>query len=107
VKSNIGDSARSRPAELAESGYAAPGREQGTPPPEFMLHAMDAVTAAGYVLDGIRHNRLFIISHPEFRDVLSARSQLLLGSIPDEPLNEARANSARWLLSSPVYEAGA
>ena len=50
---------------------------------------------------------LFIISHPEFRDVLTARSRLLLGSIPDEPCNEARANASRWLLSSPVYEAGA
>jgi hypothetical protein len=31
VKSNIADSARSRPAELAESGYTAPGRVQGGP----------------------------------------------------------------------------
>jgi NAD(P)-dependent dehydrogenase (short-subunit alcohol dehydrogenase family) len=104
VKSNIGDSARSRPAQLAESGYAAPGKEQGAPTPQFMLHAMDAVTAAGYVLDGIRHNRLFILSHPEFREVLTARSELLLGSIPDEPINQARADSARWILSNPVYE---
>jgi NAD(P)-dependent dehydrogenase (short-subunit alcohol dehydrogenase family) len=103
VKSNIGDSARSRPASLAESGYAAPDPDQGEPPPQFMRHAMDAETAAGYVLDGIRHNRLFILSHPEFREVLTARSELLLGSIPQEPLNEARANSERWLLSNPVY----
>lgn len=107
VKSNIGDSARSRPAQLAESGYATAGKEQGGPTPEFMMHAMDAVTAAGYVLEGIRHNRLFILSHPEFRDVLTARSALLLGAIPDEPINEARANSARWILSNPVYEKNA
>ncbi len=107
VKSNIADSARSRPAQLAESGYAAAGKESGAPPPEFMLHAMDAVTAAGYVLDGIRHNRLFILSHPEFREVLTARSELLLGSIPEEPINQARADSARWLLSSPVYQSNA
>jgi NAD(P)-dependent dehydrogenase (short-subunit alcohol dehydrogenase family) len=104
VKSNIADSARSRPAALAESGYAASGTQQGAPPPEFMLHAMDAVTAAGYVLDGIRHNRLFILSHPEFRAVLTARSELLLGALPDEPVDQARADSARWLLSNPVYE---
>jgi NAD(P)-dependent dehydrogenase (short-subunit alcohol dehydrogenase family) len=107
VKSNIGDSARSRPAELAESGYAAPGRVQGGPTPEFMLHAMEADTAATYVLDGIRHNRLFIHSHPEFRDVLTARSNLLLGSIPNEPINQARADSARWILSNPVYQKNA
>ncbi|HEY4341077.1 MAG TPA: SDR family NAD(P)-dependent oxidoreductase, partial [Steroidobacteraceae bacterium] len=34
VKSNIGDSARSRPAELGESGYAAPDKEQGAPTPQ-------------------------------------------------------------------------
>jgi NAD(P)-dependent dehydrogenase (short-subunit alcohol dehydrogenase family) len=107
VKSNIGDSARSRPPELAESGYTAPGRVQGGPTPEFMLQAMDADTSAAYVLDGIRHNRLFIHSHPEFRDVLTARSKLLLGSIPDEPINQARADSARWILSNPVYEQNA
>ncbi len=104
VKSNISDSARSRPAQLGDSGYAAPAAEPGVLSPPFMQHAMDAVTAAGYVLDGIRHNRLFILSHPEFRDVLRARSELLLGSIPDEPINQARADSERWLLSNPVYE---
>jgi NAD(P)-dependent dehydrogenase (short-subunit alcohol dehydrogenase family) len=103
VQSNISDSARSRPVELAESGYAAPAAQPGGPPP-FMLHAMDAVTAAGYVLEGIRHNRLFILSHPEFRAVLTARSELLLRSIPDEPIDQARADSERWLLSNPVYE---
>ena len=104
VKSNIADSGRSRPAQLAESGYAMPEKVQGAPPPEFMLHAMDAVTAAGYVLEGIRRNRLYIISHPEFRAVLEARSRLLLDSIPDEPIDQARADSARWLLSNPIYE---
>lgn len=103
VKSNIGDSGRGRPAELAESGYAAPPAQPGAPPPEFMLHAMDAVTAAGYVLEGIRHDRLFILSHAEFRNVLTARSKLLLDSLPNEPINEARADSSRWLLSNPVY----
>jgi hypothetical protein len=107
VKSNIIDSGRSRPPELAESGYASPPTEPGGPPPEFMLHAMDAVTAAGYVLDGIRHNRLFILSHPEFREVLTARSNLLLGSLPHEPIDQARADSTRWLLSNPVYEQNA
>jgi len=104
VQSNIGDSGRSRPAELAESGYAPPpAPAAGAAPPDFMLQAMDAVTAAGYVLDGIRHDRLYILSHPEFREVLTARSNLLLNSIPDEPHNAARADSARWLLSNPVY----
>ncbi|HTY94348.1 MAG TPA: SDR family NAD(P)-dependent oxidoreductase [Steroidobacteraceae bacterium] len=104
VKSNIGDSGRNRPAELARSGYAPPQTDAGAAMPPFMLDAMDADTAAGYVLDGIRHNRLYILSHPEFREVLGARSRLLLGSIPDEAVDQARIESARWLLSNPIYD---
>jgi len=71
------------------------------------LHAMEAVEAARYVLEGIRANRLFIFSHPEFREVLAARHQALLAAVPDEPLNQARADSIRWILSNPIYDRGA
>jgi len=106
VKSNIGEGERGRPAEFANSGYkgVAPA---GAPPPEFLLTAMDAVEAGRYVLRGIQANQMHIFSHPEFRDVLTARSNALLSSIPDEPVNQARANAIRWLLSNPIYEKGA
>jgi NAD(P)-dependent dehydrogenase (short-subunit alcohol dehydrogenase family) len=107
VKSNIGESGRGRPAHLAESGYAAPERVQGAPPPAMLEHAMDAVTAAGYVLEGIRRNALYIFSHPEFRDVMAARHAAVLAAVPDEPIDEARADSIRWILSNPIYDRGA
>lgn len=107
VKSNIGESGKGRPAHLAESGYAAPERVQGAPPPAMLEHAMDAEVAARYVLEGIKRNALYIFSHGEFRDVMAARHAALLAALPDEPVNEARAESIRWILSNPIYDRGA
>jgi hypothetical protein len=67
--------------------------------------AMDAVEAAGHVLRGIQDNQLFIISHPEFRDVLRARHAKIEASIARDPANAARAASVRWLHSNEIYTA--
>jgi NAD(P)-dependent dehydrogenase (short-subunit alcohol dehydrogenase family) len=107
VKSNIAESGNARPGHLAHTGYSAPELIKGAPPPAMMLQAMDAVDAGRYVLDGIRSNRLYILSHPEFRDVLAARNAAILAAVPDEPINEARADSIRWILSNPIYDQGA
>lgn len=107
VKSNIAESGTARPEHLARTGYSTPELVQGAPPPAMMLQAMDAVAAGRYVLEGIRNNALYILSHPEFRDVLAARNATILAAVPDEPLNEARADSIRWILSNPIYDEGA
>jgi NAD(P)-dependent dehydrogenase (short-subunit alcohol dehydrogenase family) len=107
VKSNIAESGQGRPDHLGDSGYAAPEMVQGAPPPEMLRHAMEAVDAGRYVLAGIKRNALYILSHPEFRDVLAARHAALLGALPDEPINQARADSIRWILSNPIYDQGA
>ncbi len=107
VKSNIAESGHARPDHLARTGYSSPELVKGAPPPAMMQHAMDAVAAGHYVLEGIRNDSLYILSHPEFRDVLAARSAAILAAVPNEPLNEARADSIRWILSNPIYDKGA
>ena len=107
VKSHIAESGQGRPRHLARTGYSAPELVKGAPPPAMLEQAMDAVTAARYVLEGIRENRLYILSHPEFRDVLAARHAAILAALPDEPINEARAESIRFILSNPIYDRGA
>jgi NAD(P)-dependent dehydrogenase (short-subunit alcohol dehydrogenase family) len=107
VKSNIGDDEKGRPAHLSETGYDRPKTVSTAEPPEMMVHAMEAVDAGRYVLDGILGNKLYILSHPEFRDVIKARGDALLAAVPDEPINEARAESVRWLLSNAIYSDGA
>ncbi len=107
VKSRMAESGTGRPEHLARTGYSAPGHEQGAPPPAMLLHAMDAVEAAHHVLRAIRDNRLYILSHPEFREVIAARHAALLAAVPDGPIDEARAESIRWILSNAIYDKGA
>jgi NADP-dependent 3-hydroxy acid dehydrogenase YdfG len=102
VKSNIGEGDTLRRDAFKDSGYAAP-----EPPAEgaasFMDVAMDALQAAGHVLRGIKNNQLFIISHPEFREVLRARHAKIEASISREPIDEVRAESVRFILSNAIY----
>ncbi len=101
VKSNIGEGGV-RSEKFKDSGYAPPppAKEGET---SFMDVAMDAVEAAGHVLRGIKNNQLFIISHPEFRDVLKARHAKIEASIADGPIDAARAASVGFILSNAIY----
>jgi NADP-dependent 3-hydroxy acid dehydrogenase YdfG len=102
VKSNIDEGGEMRHEKFKDSGYAprAP-HEEGEA--SFMDVAMDAVEAGGHVLKGIKNNQLFIISHPEFRDVLRARHAKIEASISDAPIDQARAESVRFILSNAIY----
>ena len=101
VKSNIGEGGV-RHEQFKDSGYAPPppSKEGET---SFMDVAMDAMEAAGHVLRGIKDNQLFIISHPEFRDVLEARHAKIEASIAAEPIDAARAASVGFILSNAIY----
>ena len=103
VKSSIGEAFKLRPAKFARSGFSPPQVVPGAPPPPMMQHAMEATDAARYVLEGIRNNQLFILSHPEYRDVMSARHNALLAALPQEPQDEARVESSRSILSNRIY----
>ncbi len=107
TKSNIGESPKNRPAYLAEAGHQAAEAPADEEPHPMMVHAMEATEAGRYVVEGIKQNKLFIFSHPEFRDVILARNAALAAAIPDVPIDQARADAARWLLSNPIYDAGA
>jgi NADP-dependent 3-hydroxy acid dehydrogenase YdfG len=102
VKSNIGEGGQMRHERFKDTGYPArePRRAGET---SFMDLAMEAVDAGRYVLNGIKKNELFILSHPEYRDVLRARHAKIEASIPDEPINELRAESVRFILSNAIY----
>jgi len=102
VKSNIGDGDTMRHEQFKDSGYAPrqPPKQGET---SFMDLAMDAVEAGGHVLRGIKDNQLFIISHPEYRDVLRARHAKIEASITHEPVDAVRAESVRFILSNAIY----
>ena len=107
VKSNMGEAVKLRPANLSNSGYKPPDIPPGAAPHPMMLTAMSEVEAGRHVLRGIRQNRLFILSHPEFREVIKARGDALIAAVPDEPFPQERADAIRWILSNAIYSEGA
>jgi NADP-dependent 3-hydroxy acid dehydrogenase YdfG len=102
VKSSIGEGGGVRHEQFKDSGYAPPEpRKEGEA--SFMDVAMDAVEAGRHVMRGIKNNQLFIISHPEFRDVLRARHAKIEASIAKDAIDEVRAESVRFILSNAIY----
>lgn len=71
-----------------------------TAPPE--AGAMDLVQAGQLALEGIRANRLFILTHPEYRGIKD-RSDALIASIPRTPVPPARLKFEANYLTSDIY----
>jgi NAD(P)-dependent dehydrogenase (short-subunit alcohol dehydrogenase family) len=100
-----------RPAHLRNEAppQAAPGERDRRPPPGFDTSLFMTKEEVGErVLNGVRKGDLFIMTHPEFREGIVARNNALLRAIPDEPLNEKRANLVRQfgtLMYNPIYDA--
>ena len=90
--SNIGTSA------FCPGGVNTDNLPPGTRPPpadgrgrgNFGAALMDPLEAGERVLNGVRNNDLFIISHGEFREGMKQRFDAILESCPDDPAPEAR-----------------
>ena len=106
VHSNIGSGAAGRPERYADSGYAPPRPPDPSRSP-LRLPYMSYEEAGERVLQGVRRNDLFILTHPEFREGVRERAEALLNAFPDEPLNTERAAAITFLTSHPVYRAEA
>jgi NAD(P)-dependent dehydrogenase (short-subunit alcohol dehydrogenase family) len=65
---------------------------------------MDPVEAGERVLHGVKHNDLFIFTHPEFRDGMKERFDAILASVPDEQFPVARAQAETVVLTAPPYK---
>ena len=106
VKSNIAEAGAKRPAELAETGYRRP-EEPDAPPVKGSISFTDAwmepEEAGRRVLEGVRQDRLYILSHPELRDAIRERHAAIEASWPDEPDNEALCASIPNLLTTQIY----
>ena len=73
-----------------------PPGPDGRPRPNFGAFMMDPLEAGERVLNGMRNNDLYILSHPEFGPGIKERSDAILASITDEPAPPQReAGEAR------------
>lgn len=113
VKSNLGASDRNRPEMYANSGtldhtarasLASFGNELERIVKEQSDSIMDPVEAGERVIQGIRNNDLYILSHAEYEQLLRERYDALLASIPtlEPPPCEGRVAVAQ-LSRNPIY----
>ena len=105
VKSEIFESTQQvRPPELAASG-SVPVIPPGTVRADTAIFrtAPTGAEIGELVLQGVRRNDLYILTHPEIRPVLEARAAALLRALPAGTVSEERIQAQSRLLDSSLY----
>jgi NAD(P)-dependent dehydrogenase (short-subunit alcohol dehydrogenase family) len=64
---------------------------------------MDPLEAGERVLNGVKNNDLFLLTHPEFKAGMKERFDAILASIPQDGFPEARAKAETRVLTAPPY----
>jgi NAD(P)-dependent dehydrogenase (short-subunit alcohol dehydrogenase family) len=71
---------------------------------EIMAQGMDPMEAGKCVIQGIRRNELYILSHPEFEAAIHERFDAILRSLPRaEDVPPARLRAEARTLTNPIY----
>jgi NAD(P)-dependent dehydrogenase (short-subunit alcohol dehydrogenase family) len=104
VQTKIAQSGKTRPAHLAETGYAEfdKAREGRSVSPLYM----EPLRVGERVLEGVRRNELFIFTHSEFRDGVRERCEAIMAAIPNLPENPEFKALVPFLLRNPIYTEG-
>ncbi|HEV2700478.1 MAG TPA: SDR family NAD(P)-dependent oxidoreductase [Steroidobacteraceae bacterium] len=117
VNTNIGSSARNRPAGAAAP---APGVDPGFKMDPAMMAqmqkamseshgvppGMDPMDAGRRVLRGVRSNDLYVLTTPEFEPEFAARGEAIVASLPtDVSVSQSREMMGRMILGKTPYAA--
>jgi short-subunit dehydrogenase len=108
VNTNIHEVERTRPAHYARTGYGAHAAEQAARE-QFMKTrilpaGMDPMEVGRRVLQGIRRNDLYILTHPEYEPGLRERFEALLAAMPLEAAPPAsRVAAEAVVLRNPLF----
>lgn len=86
VSSNLMDSSRNRPSFLSHTTFtrdeaSSVAEAAARQDPQF---AMDPLEAGRLVLGGMRNEELYILSHPEYEQLMRERSEALAAAIPTD-----------------------
>jgi NAD(P)-dependent dehydrogenase (short-subunit alcohol dehydrogenase family) len=104
VQSNIADAAKTRPAELSDTGYAEADkrRQQGG---NFFHLYMTKEDVGARVLQGILNDELYIMTHSEFRAGVEDRARAMCAAVPDLPENDEYKRTFSVLFRNPIHAA--
>jgi NAD(P)-dependent dehydrogenase (short-subunit alcohol dehydrogenase family) len=93
-----------RPARFAATG-SVPVVPAGTARADTAIFRTAPTGAAigERVLEGVRRNDLYILTHAEIRPVLEARAAALLAALPREAVSEERIQAQSRLLDTSLY----
>ena len=97
-----------RPEHLPATGYAPRALPDPAETPSDISTAIFAIAmkpldVGRRVLEGIRRNDMYILTHPEFSGIIQARCEALLASMPKETISPERARAADMLLTDKLY----
>lgn len=105
VQSNIAQAGETRPADLAETGYAEADRRRAEGGNFFHLY-MTKEEVGERVLDGVENDELYILTHAEFLPGVTDRANAMIASVPAKrPQNEDYKSTFAMLFNSPIWAA--
>jgi NAD(P)-dependent dehydrogenase (short-subunit alcohol dehydrogenase family) len=104
VQSNIAEAAKTRPADLAETGYGESDKRRSLGGQFFHLYQTKEQVGER-VLRGILNDELYIMTHSEFRGGLEDRIQAIRAAVPDLPENEEYKRAFSVLFRNPIHAA--
>jgi NAD(P)-dependent dehydrogenase (short-subunit alcohol dehydrogenase family) len=104
VQSNIAEAAKTRPADLSETGYAEADKRRAQGRQFFHLYQTKEEVGQR-VLRGIFNDELYIMTHSEFRQGLEDRVEAIRSAVPELPENEEYKNTFRVLFRNPIHAA--
>jgi NAD(P)-dependent dehydrogenase (short-subunit alcohol dehydrogenase family) len=103
VQSNIAQAGETRPAELADSGYAEADKRRQNGGQFFHLY-MTKEEVGQRVLEGILNDELYILTHAEFLPGVTDRANAFIAAVPAKrPQNEEYKSSFAMLFNSPIW----
>jgi NAD(P)-dependent dehydrogenase (short-subunit alcohol dehydrogenase family) len=105
VQSNIAEAGKTRPAALADTGYAEADKRRQDGGNLFHLYQTKEEVGQR-VLQGILNDELYILTHSEFLDGVTDRGNAMIASVPAHlPENAEYKERFAMLFNSPVWAA--
>jgi NAD(P)-dependent dehydrogenase (short-subunit alcohol dehydrogenase family) len=105
VQSNIAEAGKTRPAALADTGYAEADKRRQDGGNLFHLYQTKEEVGQR-VLQGILNDELYILTHSEFLDGVTNRGNAMIASVPAHlPENAEYKERFAMLFNSPVWAA--
>ncbi len=104
VQSNIADAAATRPAALADTGYAEADKRRRQGGNFFHLYMTKEETGER-VLQGILNDELYILTHSEFREGVEDRAHAMCAAVPIRPENDEYKRTFGILFKNPIHAA--